>query len=295
MADNIVTGRKYRTKDAGNNWSTISFWTKSTDVEMNDGSILEDNFSDVKILNEQNAENLITLNNNNNANINNAPLYDDTIKYVKGDIIKQNGEFYYCNINMETPESWDITHWNEISSVPFKFGIDDFGNYGYIKAGTNSVTPFKGTMNKILLVSGASGSGSVSENIISQKCFEYHINPNKLTSSNFVMQMVGFATMGIYSQMGDKTPDASATLSSPNLVYNNGILSYNTGAWRQGGWNQNVWIHGARPGYDFYIDIQRPGAGNWTNGYHSDTSGTINETIQVSFDIAARCNIYMII
>lgn len=27
-------------------------------------------------------------------------------------------------------------------NVPFKFGIDKYGNYGYIKEGADSVTPF---------------------------------------------------------------------------------------------------------------------------------------------------------
>ena len=39
--------------------------------------------------------------------------------------------------------------------IPFEFGIDENGNYGYIKAGADTVTPFKsGTINNQIVISG---------------------------------------------------------------------------------------------------------------------------------------------
>ncbi len=43
-----VTGRKFRIWDAVNNiWKRISYWTKSTDVEFNDGVNAEDKISQI--------------------------------------------------------------------------------------------------------------------------------------------------------------------------------------------------------------------------------------------------------
>ena len=292
MADNIVTGRKYRIKAAENLWDIISFWTKSQDVEMDDGTTLQSSFTNLKT--QTNGNTAIV--NGLSTQVTNAPLYSSSSKYSKGDLVNYNGSIFKCISDITVPEVWNPAHWEAVGeAIPFRFGIDSDGNYGYIKAGADSVTPFKSAVQKILIASNASGAGTVSAEVISQRCAEYHINPNKLTSSNFVMEMVGFNNGGVYSQMGSQPSDASGTLTSPALVYSDGALTYNTGSWRQGGYNQEVWIHGARPGYDFYIDIQRPGAGNWVNGYHSDTSGTINEVIQISYDIVAKCNIYLLV
>ena len=290
-------GKKYRilVNAVTKAWDVISFWTSARDVELDDGSSAQDTFDALKNDTTALQTTVGGLSTNNEYTVLTAPMFDSSLKYSKGDLVTYNGSIFKCIVDINTPESWVPSHWEAVGEpIPFKFGIDSDGNYGYIKAGADSVTPFKSEVKKILLASGANGGGTVSAEIIRQKCAQYHLNPNKLTSANFIMEMTGFVTRGIYSQMGDKTPDASGTISAPSLIYNNGALSYNTGAWRQGGWNQNVWIHGSRGGYDFYIDIQRPGAGNWTNGYHSDSSGTLNETIQVSFDIAASCNIYLL-
>ena len=48
MADNIITGRKYRIKATENTWDLISYWTKSQDVEMDDGTNLLTSFSNLK-------------------------------------------------------------------------------------------------------------------------------------------------------------------------------------------------------------------------------------------------------
>ncbi len=43
--------------------------------------------------------------------------------------------------------------------IPFKFGIDSNGNYGYIKVGADTVTPFKDTDNITILNSSCLISG----------------------------------------------------------------------------------------------------------------------------------------
>lgn len=293
MADRVVTGRKYRTKDANNNWNIFSFWTKSTDVEMNDGTILEDDMSELQTASESHSSDLAVLKRNNNANITTAPNYSETVKYVKGDIVKQNGVCYYCLVNMDTPESWDENHWNAISMIPFKFGIDDYGNYGYIKAGTDSVTPFKGSMQKILIASNVSGSGSVSESIISQKCNEFHINPSRLTTNNFVMELVSVSALGIYAY---GSAQSNSTLSARSISYNanNSILTYQTGSWFLGG-GQTTWVHGFAGGYDFFVDIWRRGDTNWHNLYETDQPGQKSIVTYSAAAVTAVCNIYLII
>lgn len=42
------------------------------------------------------------------------------------------------------------------ADIPFKFGIDENGNYGYIKAGADTVTPFKRDMKNLKIQFNAS-------------------------------------------------------------------------------------------------------------------------------------------
>lgn len=156
--DTIITGRKYRIlADASRRlWNVISFWTKAQDVEFNDGSDLQSRFTSLADVTTQNTTKINNLSINNGASVNAAPLYDPTKKYQKGDIVNYNGAFYYAIVNINTPEAWNASHWQVISeTLPFKFGIDPFGKYGYIKAGADSVTPFSG---KMTLITDSAGS-----------------------------------------------------------------------------------------------------------------------------------------
>ncbi len=49
MNENIVTGKKYRilVDELSNLWDRISFWTKASDVEFDDGTVLESKMNDV--------------------------------------------------------------------------------------------------------------------------------------------------------------------------------------------------------------------------------------------------------
>lgn len=146
MAERTVTGRKYRIKSAENLWDLISFWTKSVDVEMDNGDNLEQSFSQLQNTTTQHTNSINLLNENGNAEVTSAPEYNRSKKYEKGDIVSYNDSQYYCIVDITTPEAWNDAHWTLIEdSVPFKFGIDADGNYGYIKAGADSVVPFSKT------------------------------------------------------------------------------------------------------------------------------------------------------
>jgi signal peptidase I len=182
MADNIVTGRKYRIKAAENIWDLISFWTKSIDVEMDDGTTLQDSFSGLKTSSDAQGVILEQLADDNAAVVDGAPGYSDTKKYEKGDIVTYNGSQYYCKTDITNPESWNSSHWELITgSLPFKFGIDAEGNYGYIKAGADSVTPFSNS--KSFYMGSVNGSGTF-------YLRDYGIKESKwsdLTVNNFIV------------------------------------------------------------------------------------------------------------
>lgn len=292
MADTKRYGRKYRIlRDAATHaWDVLSFWTSAQDVEMEDGSSLQTSFA--SLAQETSASTAIT--DGLQTDVSNAPIYDSTKKYKKGDIVKYNGSFYYCTVDIDVPEAWNSSHWHVVEDkIPFRFGIDSDGNYGYIKVGADSVIPFKSSVqNKILLAENVSGSGTISAELINQICTENRINANKLSVNNFVMEMNGFVRSALWSRLTGT--DASQTLAQPSLTLSNGALNYNTGAWRNGDWNATVWIHGSRGGYEFDIDVQRPDSNNWVRAYESHESGSINETVTITVDIAAKCNIYLI-
>lgn len=64
------------------------------------------------------------------------------------------------------------------SNVPFRFGIDSNGNYGYIKAGADTVTPFKTVAKKVgTIVCGWK------ENVLDCSKFE---DRDRLTVDNFL-------------------------------------------------------------------------------------------------------------
>ena len=90
MADNIITGRKYRIKATENTWDLISYWTKSQDVEMDDGTNLQTSFSNLKTQ----ADNSKTIVDGLKTIPDDAPVYDSTMKYSKGEFTKYNGSIF---------------------------------------------------------------------------------------------------------------------------------------------------------------------------------------------------------
>lgn len=72
--------------------------------------------------------------------------------------------------------------------TPFKFGIDENGNYGYIKDGADTVTPFKtgGSGSGVLLKKVATVGSNSTINLINKEGFE-EIWENLSTSNFFVL------------------------------------------------------------------------------------------------------------
>lgn len=289
-------GKKYRilVNAVTKAWDVISFWTSARDVELDDGSSAQDTFDALKNDTTALQTTVSGLSTNNEYAVTNAPMYDNSLKYAKGDLVTYNGSIFKCIVDINTPEPWVPSHWEAVGDpIPFKFGIDADGNYGYIKAGADSVTPFKSSTRKVLLASGVNGGGTINANTIRQKCAEYHINPNKITSANFIMEMTGVTNAGSYAYAN---PQSSFTIASSSLVYNvdSNALTYQTGSWFIGGWNEGTWIHGFVGGYDFYIDTRERGESNWKNIYHSDSSGQMSLVTYGAMAVAATCNIYLL-
>ena len=152
--DHVVTGRKYRILSNATSriWDVISFWTKSQDVEMTDGTNLQDSFDTLSNKTNQNVADIADLTDGNTTTVSTGPAYSNSKKYKKGDIVFVNGTLYYCLVDMNAPEEWTVSHWQSFTSdtkLPFSFGIDPNGKYGYKKVGADSVTPFSGSMELI--------------------------------------------------------------------------------------------------------------------------------------------------
>lgn len=74
-----VTGRKYRIWDAVNSiWKRISYWTKASDVEFNDGLNLEDKFSTISTETSENFEEV----NQNISNLDSSKIAKSQLTFV---------------------------------------------------------------------------------------------------------------------------------------------------------------------------------------------------------------------
>lgn len=79
--------------------------------------------------------------------------YNSNTTYSKGSYVIHGGTMYESVVSIELPEEWTVEHWKPATvlsllqsvsaDVPFKFGVDENGNYGFIKDGADTVTPFK--------------------------------------------------------------------------------------------------------------------------------------------------------
>lgn len=79
--------------------------------------------------------------------------YNPKITYSKGSYVIHGGTMYESVVDITLPEEWTVEHWKPATvlsllqsvsaDVPFKFGVDENGNYGFIKDGADTVTPFK--------------------------------------------------------------------------------------------------------------------------------------------------------
>lgn len=121
MAENIVTGRKYRilTDAAQQLWDRVSFWSKASDTEYNDGK--------------------------------DAETKNGAINGITSDV---NGEA------TDVAASIKVVHDLNDSLGGLKFAQDGEGNWGFIPSGADAVIPFSGTPVPLILyyVSGTNTS-----------------------------------------------------------------------------------------------------------------------------------------
>lgn len=85
-----------------------------------------------------------------------------------------------------TDSTWSSKKINDslVDKVPFKLGIDENGNYGYYKAGADTVTPFKS--GEMVVIHGKTAPSGTQVDIVTTKyCEEIHISvgfaPNFIT------------------------------------------------------------------------------------------------------------------
>ena len=143
-------------------------------------------------------------------------------------------------------------------NIPFKFGIDENGNYGYIKVGADTVTPFKsGTINNQIVISGypeyssqgnlSSNGGAVyapdgeypgygsytwwtTDNLINAYNTYHFFNPTKVTRARIAL---GVSTENTWTREGTLSIQASndyfsqeaITLATVTLSYDQDLLS----------------------------------------------------------------------
>lgn len=100
------------------------------------------------------------------------------------------------------PAELGITITGALENIPFKFGINDDGDYGYIKRGADSVTPFKTGVNIIKL---GETTGYTTYDVKSYKGYE------KFSSSNFFVVPVSISVTS-----GRETAGTNWTASDPD-------------------------------------------------------------------------------
>ena len=116
------------------------------------------------------------------------------------------------------------------TKIPFSFGIDSSGNYGYIKDGADSVTPFKTIPQLVKVGRYDAGSSNGSKTIDISSVYEDYKN---LTVDDFIFDFVCFYCQyvggsGIQRKDLTKSYDASTgklTLTC-NLFISNVVNTY---------------------------------------------------------------------
>ena len=157
MSDQVVIGKKYRilANAANHLWNVVSFWTDARDVDMGNGANLKDSFTALSNTTTTNTTNITNLVNGNNATIAGGAIWSPNKLYKAGDIVNYQGNLFYRNQDQtQTEQSWVASNWTAITPstiIPFRFGVDANGRYGYKKAGADAVTPFSGSMQLIAM------------------------------------------------------------------------------------------------------------------------------------------------
>jgi len=226
MSDTKRIGKKYRVlRDASTHeWDLLSFWTSAQDVEMDDGDTVQKKITDMESTISQDT----TVVNGLKFDVESAPVFSTSKIYSRGDIVNKDGYFYYCYKAINVPGNWTgEANWNPITeALPFRFGIDSDGNYGYIKVGADSVTPFRSAAVYKILSNVSSGTFDLKD-----ICNAAGINYSKLTNSNFVMQTVGNTNILWHSVINGTSTAAQPLDVKMEVSYSasTGVLTYNSG------------------------------------------------------------------
>lgn len=164
-----------------------------------------------------------------------APVHDSAKAYSKGDVVSYGNVVYYANRSIAKNTAWNAAYWTVWSTnMPIKFGVDADGNYGYYKAGADSVTPFKkgGTLVRETL-----GSISTTTTFKIKELFP-DLNFDNITADNFCAFQTAAASAASSSaatgsfnvkRISSITASSSGTasMSNPSLTYvqSTGILT----------------------------------------------------------------------
>lgn len=170
-----------------------------------------------------------------------APAFSTTKSYDLGEVVSRNGEIYYCVVPVTKSGVWNDLNWTKWeSNMPIRFGVDKDGNYGFIKVGADSVTPFSrgGGSKSFAYVLGA-GAGNYN---IKDACeqikitYKVDIDYTTLSNSNFCVSS------------GSGTASAHGT--SPNYsqgsyeLYNTASASCSPATWSYSPSNGNLAVYG---------------------------------------------------
>lgn len=114
--------------------------------------------------------------------------------------------------------------------IEFKFGVDEQGRYGYIKAGADSVTPFRTGQETLCYYLGTGRTFNIEracEDI--KNTYGIDLNHNDLNLDNFVAQPKdgGWTSKWVHTHSGDDTfgEEMRAYMEPIAMSYSNGVLN----------------------------------------------------------------------
>ena len=156
------------------------------------------------------------------ALVNSAPETLDTLGEL-ATAFKEN-EDVVAALDQAITTKANATDLQEVSSrvnqimqdVPFSFGIDSNGNYGYIKAGADTVTPFKRVAKKVGTIICGLNNQSLD--------YSKYEDKDQLTVDNFYLMPTAFSIIDSKST-GEKEGTTTFGTYYIRKTYNNYILS----------------------------------------------------------------------
>lgn len=150
-------------------------------------------------------------------------------EYPKGSVVTYNGTVYYALVDIPKGSSWNSSKWKVWdNNIPIRFGIDADGNYGYYKAGADTVTPFKtkdsGTKTATLVRETIGTLTSASSKTYDIKSLFPNVDLENVTSSNFAIVQTGSISSN-YNQSASSYDNtyylrAHLSITAPTLDYN---------------------------------------------------------------------------